>query len=218
VSSYDVNENENIEAVLAGQLNPELVLWGYARGIFPMADPRTGKIDWYCPDPRGIIDLDHFYIPHHLRAVLRRGKFRVTMDLAFRRVMQACAEREETWIDERIITCYCDLHQRGVAHSVESWLGDELAGGLYGVSIGGAFFGESMFHTKTNGSKVALAGLVQQLREQKYLLLDIQFITDHLARFGAETIPRDDYLYRLGRALRKKCDFVRPGQQTIQVK
>jgi leucyl/phenylalanyl-tRNA--protein transferase len=218
VGSRDVKENENIEAVLAGRLNPELILWGYARGIFPMADPRTGKIDWYSPDPRGIIDLNRFYIPHHLRSVIQRGKFRITMDLAFKQVMEGCAGREETWIDARIIDCYCELHQMGFAHSVESWLGDELAGGLYGVAIGGAFFGESMFHTKTNGSKAALAGLVQQLKEQKYQLLDIQFITAHLSRFGAETISRDEYLYRLGRALRKKCEFARPGQQTILVK
>ncbi len=218
MGSHDDKEQEYIEAILAGGLNPELVLWGYARGIFPMADPKTGKIDWYSPDPRGIIDLDEFHVPHPLRSVVHREKFRVTMDLAFDRVMRACAERRETWIDEKILDCYCRLHRMGFAHSVETWLDDELAGGLYGVSIGGAFFGESMFHTKTHGSKVALVGLVQQLREQKYLLLDTQFITPHLARFGAETISREEYLYRLGRALRKKCEFIRPAQQTIRIK
>jgi leucyl/phenylalanyl-tRNA---protein transferase len=215
---HDETDRDYIGDILAGRLDPELVLWGYARGIFPMADPKTGKIDWYSPDPRGIIPLNRFYLPHSLRSILGGGKFRVTMDLAFERVIRACARREETWIDDRIIECYCRLHEMGFAHSVESWQDEELAGGLYGVSIGGAFFGESMFHKKTHGSKAALAGLVRQLRDQGYLLLDTQFITAHLARFGAETISREEYQSRLRRALRKKCEFVRPGQQTIGIK
>lgn len=209
------NEQQYVEAILAGRLDPDLVRWGYAHGIFPMADPDTGKIDWYDPDPRAIFDLNAFHVPHTLRPVLHSGRFRVTLDRAFERVIRACGDRASTWISEPIIRCYTGLHEQGSAHSVEAWLGDELAGGLYGVAIGGAFFGESMFHAKTHGSKVALAGLVRQLRRQGFLLLDIQFVTSHLARFGGELIPRTEYLRRLNRAIRKSCSFARAGQESV---
>ncbi len=217
VTSETLKDKDYVDAILAGRLDPQIILWGYARGIFPMGNPETGDIEWYCPDPRGIISLRAFHVPHNLRAVIRRGKFRVTINNAFERVMRACANREETWITDDIIRCYTELHRRGFAHSIETWLNGELVGGLYGVAIGGAFFGESMFHSRTDASKVALVALVQQLRQQHFLLLDIQFITAHLARFGAETIPRDDYLRRLVRALQKPCDFLRPNQQTIEL-
>jgi leucyl/phenylalanyl-tRNA--protein transferase len=204
-----------IEAVLDGQINPVLVLWGYSRGIFPMGDPDTGRIDWYSPDPRAIIDLDRFHIPRTLRPVLRNGRFRVTLNQAFEQVMRACSERESTWITEPVANCYCELYHKGFGHSVEVWDGVDLTGGLYGVAVGGAFFGESMFHTQTNASKVALAALVQQLREQRFELLDIQFMTPHLARFGAEDIPREEYLDRLSRAISKSRQFVRQKQQTV---
>ena len=204
-----------IEAILDGQINPVLILWGYSRGIFPMGDPDTGRIDWYSPDPRAIIDLNRFHIPHTLRPVLRSGRFRVTLDQSFEQVMRTCAERESTWITEPVVTCYCELFHKGFGHSVEVWNGGTLAGGLYGVALGGAFFGESMFHTQTNASKVSLAALVQQLREQRFELLDIQFMTPHLARFGAEDISREDYLRRLSLAIRHPRQFIRPKQQTI---
>jgi len=218
VAQGTLKDEDYLDAVLSGRLDPQVVLWGYRRGIFPMADPDTGKIDWHSPDPRGIIDLDHFHIPHTLRSILHGGKFRLTIDLAFDRVIQKCGERDSTWISSSIIKCYRRLHTMGYAHSVESWRGEDLAGGLYGVSIGGAFFGESMFHTRTDGSKAALAGLVQQLQEQGFILLDVQFVTAHLARLGAEAISREEYLCRLGQALREKCGFARPNQQTIEIR
>jgi len=212
----DLDENQLIDAIQTGRLNPQVILLGYVSGIFPMGDPHTGRIDWYSPNPRAIIELNKFHIPGTLRPILRSGRFRVTVDQAFEKVIRACSERDSTWITSRIIDCYCSLFKEGFGHSVEVWFGTELAGGLYGVAIGGAFFGESMFHTKTNASKVALAALVRQLTEQKFDLLDIQYLTSHLIRFGATTIPRDQYLHRLGRAISKNRIFVRPGQQTIE--
>lgn len=213
----ELHDNDYIDAVLAGKLDPHLVLWGYSRGIFPMGDPDSDRIDWYAPDPRGIIDLDRFHVPRNLRPLLASAAFRVTVNQAFDRVIRGCANRRQTWITETIIDCYTELHALGHAHSVEVWHGPDLAGGLYGVAIGGAFFGESMFHVRAHASKVALAALVRQMKRQGFLLLDIQFITAHLARFGAVAIPREEYLQRLGRALRKECAFLRPGQQTIEL-
>jgi leucyl/phenylalanyl-tRNA--protein transferase len=209
------NDNQMIQAVLDGQLDTQLILWGYTHGIFPMANPETDKIDWFSPDPRAIIDLDEFHLSRTLRTTLRSGKFRVTLDQSFEKVIRACGDRTSTWINDRIIDCFCELHHMGYGHSVEAWIGTELAGGLYGVAIGGAFFGESMFHFKTDGSKVALAGLVQQLRQQGFELLDIQYLTAHLDRFGACDIPREEYLHRLNLAVRKPCQFVRLGQQIV---
>jgi len=208
-------DEKMIAAILNGEISPELILWGYCRGIFPMGNTETDRIDWYAPDPRAIIDLAKFHLPHTLRPILHKGIFRVTIDHAFHEIIRACSRREETWITEPIINCYCTLHNMGFGHSIEVWNKSELAGGLYGVAIGGAFFGESMFHKQTNASKVALAALVQQMKEQAFELLDIQFITPHLARFGAIDIPRDEYQQRLGRAIVCERNFVRPGQQTI---
>jgi len=210
-----MKDRDYINAIMAGQIDPQIILWGYAKGIFPMGNPDTGEIEWYSPDPRGIIDLDDFHIPHTLRSVLKRGTFRVTINLAFERVIRLCGNRSETWITAPIIQCYTDLHRMGFAHSVAVWAERARAGGLYGVAIGGAFFGESMFHTRTHASKVALVGLVRQLRQQAFSLLDIQFITSHLSGFGAKEISRDDYLDRLGRAVLERREFVRPNQQTI---
>jgi leucyl/phenylalanyl-tRNA--protein transferase len=211
----NTNDNHMIQAVLDGQLDEQLILWGYAHGIFPMGDTQTGRIDWYSPDPRAIIELDQFHISRTLQSTLRSGKFRVTLDQCFETVIRACSERESTWINDQIITCFCNLHRMGYGHSIEAWAGTELAGGLYGVAIGGAFFGESMFHFKTDGSKAALAGLVQQLREQDFSLLDIQYLTTHLVRLGACEIPREEYLQRLNTAVKQSCRFVRTGQQSI---
>jgi len=189
-------------------ISPALLIEGYLHGVFPMGMEDV-EIGWFSPDPRAIIPLDDgFHVPHGLKRVLGRGKFEVRIDQAFETVMRACAGRKETWITEEIVESYCELHRRGFAHSVEAWHEDRLAGGLYGVAIGGAFFGESMFHRETDASKVALHGLVQRLRERGYTLLDTQWITPHLRQFGAVEISRRRYLRRLADAATRECSFV----------
>ncbi len=183
-----------------------LLLEGYARGIFLMA-MRAGELAWFSPDPRAIIPLETFHVPRGLARVLRKCPFEIRIDSCFETVMRSCAERDETWIDERMIASYCELHRLGFAHSVEAWRGDELAGGLYGVSLGGAFFGESMFTRITDASKVALHALVTRLRQRAFTLLDTQWITPHLATFGAVEISRKRYLRMLSLALRSDCAF-----------
>jgi leucyl/phenylalanyl-tRNA--protein transferase len=178
----------------------EALLNAYANGVFPMAD--EGEILWFSPERRGLIPLDsRFRIPHGLRRTLKRGLFEVRWDTAFREVMLACAERKETWIDELILKSYCALHEEGFAHSVECWDADGLQGGLYGVALAGVFFGESMFHRKTDASKVALVALVETLREKNFQLLDTQWMTDHLRQFGGYELPRREYLAQLQAAL-----------------
>jgi leucyl/phenylalanyl-tRNA--protein transferase len=178
------------------------VLEGYASGIFPMARA-DGAIEWWRPDPRGIIPLDEFHVPSSLARVVRSGRFALATDVAFEEVMRACADRPETWISEDIIRCYTELHRMGVAHSVECRGADgTLVGGLYGVALGGAFFGESMFSRAANASKVALVHLVDRMRRGNFVLLDVQFQTDHLERFGAVEIRHDEYMKRLEVALR----------------
>ena len=184
----------------------------YARGVFPMAegrdDPRIYLLD---PDERGVIPLDGLHIPRSLRKTVRRDVYEVRYNTAFRDVVRGCAApapgREETWINDGILSLYFELHNLGFAHSVECWRDGELAGGLYGVALGGAFFGESMFSHRTDASKVALVHLVAQLRRGGYILLDTQFTTEHLERFGAITIPRDIYRMRLGDALMIETGF-----------
>ncbi|GMU21236.1 MAG: leucyl/phenylalanyl-tRNA--protein transferase [Phycisphaerae bacterium] len=182
-------------------LTPELLLSAYIQGIFPM--DVSGTIQWFSPDPRAIIPLEGFVVSRSLRQAWRRGQFEIRVNSAFEAVIRACAQREEeTWISEEIIAGYTRLHELGWAHSVESWREGELAGGLYGVAVGGAFFGESMFHRQTDASKIALVALVERMRERGFVLLDIQFMTEHLARFGAVEIPRREYLRRLEAAIR----------------
>ena len=168
-----------------------------------------GEIGWFSPNPRGIIPLELFRISGRLARVLRQGKFEIAIDGDFEAVMRACADRpgEGTWISEEIVESYVTLHRMGLAHSVETWLGGELAGGLYGVQLGGAFFGESMFHRVTDASKVALAMLVDRLTRHGFELLDVQWVTPHLEQFGAIAVPRREYLARLTRALGKDCEF-----------
>ena len=185
---------------------PDVLLQGYRLGVFPMA-MEDESIEWFSPDPRGILPLDLFHVPHALQRVLRKGAFEIRIDTSFDEVMRACAERPETWINEEIITSYTQLHEMGCAHSVEAWRDGKLAGGLYGVTIGGAFFGESMFHRVTDASKVALCALVDRLRAQKFMLLDTQWQTPHLARFGAIEISRRQYMYLLTRAVALKRSF-----------
>jgi leucyl/phenylalanyl-tRNA---protein transferase len=181
------------------ELTTDLLLRAYSHGYFPMADPAVGDaVHWYAPNPRALLPLDErFHLSKNLRKVLRRRTFRVTSDVAFERVIRACARtgdhKSTSWISEEIVLAYVDLHEHGYAHSVECWSGSRLAGGLYGVALGGAFFGESMFHDETDASKVSLAHLVERLRAGGYTLLDVQFMTDHLARFGAFTVPRRRY-------------------------
>jgi leucyl/phenylalanyl-tRNA--protein transferase len=178
----------------------EALLNAYANGVFPMAE--EGEILWFSPERRGLIPLDsRFRIPHGLRRTLKRGLYEVRWNTAFREVMLACAERKETWIDEVILESYCALHEEGFAHSVECWDADGLQGGLYGVALPGVFFGESMFHRKTDASKVALVALVETLREKNFHLLDTQWMTDHLRQFGGYELPRRKYLAQLQAAL-----------------
>jgi leucyl/phenylalanyl-tRNA--protein transferase len=172
-----------------------------------MADSKNGPIGWYSPDPRGVLELESFHIVRSLRLTIKKKPFEVVLNQRFESVMRECARREETWISEDIIQSYFMLHRLGFAHSVECLEGDRLVGGLYGVAIGGAFFGESMFSQRRDASKIALAYLVQRLKERGYLLLDTQFVTPHLARFGATEIPRDEYLKRLANAIQQKCRF-----------
>ncbi|MFD2255957.1 leucyl/phenylalanyl-tRNA--protein transferase [Luteolibacter algae] len=179
---------------------PDILLGAYAQGAFPMGD--DGEIIWVSPEFRGIIPLDErFHIPHGLKKKLRKSPFEIRINSAFREVMLGCADREETWITEAILESYCALHDRGHAHSVECWDDDGLQGGLYGVSLGKAFFGESMFSRKTDASKVALVFLVDHLRSMDFRLLDTQWITDHLKTFGGLEIKREQYLDLLAEAI-----------------
>jgi leucyl/phenylalanyl-tRNA---protein transferase len=168
-----------------------------------------GEIRWYSPDPRGVLPLDRFHAPRRLLRVARSGRFEVSVDRAFRAVMEGCAaDRDEgTWISGEILASYCDLHDLGFAHSVEVWAGGELAGGLYGVALNGAFFGESMFHRVSDASKVALLALVGRLRDRGFRLLDIQWLTPFLEGCGAVEIARSDYLVRLSEALQVRARF-----------
>ncbi len=191
-------------------LDPETLLSAYAQGAFPMCD-RDGSIRWYTADPRGVIPLnDRFHVAHTLRALIRQRKFDVRVNHDFQRTMQLCAESRDggTWISRQLIRAYDRLHELGFAHSVECYdMQNQLVGGLYGVSLGGAFFGESMFHRATGASKVALVHLVQRLRDRNFLLLDAQASTPHLRSFGCEEIPGDEYLNRLREAIAMKCVF-----------
>ncbi len=197
---------------MSGPLTPEILLQAYAVGLFPMAEARDDPtLYWIDPEVRGIIPLESFHVPRSLRRTLRRGRFAVRADTAFEAVMRGCAEarpgRSETWINDEILALYTTLHAMGRAHSVEAWQGGELAGGLYGVALGGAFFGESMFTRVTDASKVALAHLVAILRAGGFTLLDTQFLTGHLARFGATEISRETYRARLAKALSVQAAF-----------
>jgi leucyl/phenylalanyl-tRNA--protein transferase len=177
----------------------------YRRGLFPMAV--EGELRLFSPDPRGVIPLEEFRIPHGSRKTVSDPAWTVTVDEAFGDVMLGCAERDETWIDETIYLSYANLHRLGHAHSIEVWRDGALVGGLYGVAIGAAFFGESMFSREPGASKVALVRLVERLKEQGYLLLDTQWVTPHLEKFGAREIRRDDYLAQLARAVDLKRSF-----------
>ncbi len=193
-------------------LTPDLLLRAYAYGVFPMGEDRDDpKVFWVDPPQRGIFPLDSFHVPRRLARLVASDRFSVSHDTGFRDVMRACAEpapgRTRTWINDTIIDVYCELFARGFAHSIECRLGGELVGGLYGVSIGAAFFGESMFSRTTDASKVALVHLVARLRTGRFLLLDTQFVTEHLARFGAVEMSRMRYRRLLRAAIGEQADF-----------
>ncbi|KAF5409143.1 MAG: Leucyl/phenylalanyl-tRNA--protein transferase [Candidatus Udaeobacter sp.] len=187
-------------------IDPELLLQGYRLGVFPMA-MEDDSIQWFSPDPRAILPLEDFRVPHALRRLLRKNVFETRIDSAFSKVIEACAKREDTWINLEIIESYTRLHDLGCAHSVEAWKEGRLAGGLYGVAVGGVFFGESMFHHVTDASKIALVALVEHLRAQKFALLDTQWLTPHLQQFGGLEISREHYLRLLRRAVELPREF-----------
>lgn len=196
-------------------ITPELLLSAYMQGIFPMAESAdSDDVFWVDPDERGIFPLEQFHVPKKLAKKIKSEPFEVRINTAFREVMLKCAEptdnidRQNTWINKTILTRYNELHEMGYAHSIECWQDKELVGGLYGVSLNGAFCGESMFHTITDASKIALVYLVARLKVGGYKLLDTQFITDHLSQFGAIEISRKEYRARLKEALLvEDCDF-----------
>lgn len=191
----------------------DLLVSAYTHGWFPMAGD-DGVIRWYSPDPRGIIPLDSFHVSSRLARVVRSGRFQIEIDRAFGDVIRACADASRdpddpgSWISEEIVQSYLALHDERIAHSVETWFDGRLVGGLYGVAIGGAFFGESMFHRATDASKVALVALVDRLRTRGYGLLDTQWVTAHLEQFGAIEVSRARYLRLLEESLRLTCVFV----------
>ena len=189
-------------------IDPEVLLQGYRLGVFPMA-MEDEEIGWFSPDPRALIPMDHqFHITHGLKRALRKNPFHVTTDSDFTGVIQGCATAHgDTWISDEIVDNYCELHRLGFAHSIEIWQNDELAGGLYGVALGGAFFGESMFHRAANASKIALVALVERLRARNFVLLDTQWTTSHLEQFGTFQVRKSDYLKLLRAALSLDCSF-----------
>ncbi len=190
------------------RLTPDLLLMAYASGVFPMSEGRNDpEIFWVDPRQRGIIPLNGLHISRSLGRKIRQEPFRITFDADFAGVVDGCADRPETWINAPIRELYLALHQRGVAHSVELWEGDLLVGGIYGVALAGAFFGESMFSRRTDASKIALAYLIARLRKAGFVLFDTQFMTDHLKTLGGEEIPRAEYRRRLSDALVVKADF-----------
>ena len=190
-------------------LTPEGIELAYRHGIFPMADERSGEVLWFRPDPRAIIELDGLHVSRSLARTMRRGRFEIRVDSDFEGVMRGCADRPEgSWIDDRFIEVYGALHRAGKAHSVEAWRDGRLVGGTYGVALGAAFMAESMFHRETDASKIALAALVQRLRERAFTLLDVQYVTPHLESLGATEITRREYERRLERALSLPRRFV----------
>ena len=198
-------------------LTPDLLLHAYSIGIFPMAEHRDDPdIFWVDPRRRGIIPVDGFHLSRSLARFMRRSDWTTTIDRAFDDVVQGCAARTDTWINDRIARLYGQLHEMGQAHSVEVWDGATLAGGVYGVSLGGAFFGESMFSNRTNGSKTALACLVDRLERGGYTLFDTQFLTEHLQSLGGVEISRDDYRERLADAITRNASFTAPPPATLQ--
>lgn len=193
---------------VGGDLRPETLLLAYADGVFPWFNA-DDPVLWWSPDPRAVIDLDGLHVPRRLARTLRQGTFTVTVNRCFEAVMRACGENrpEGTWVTDEMVTAYTALHRLGAAHSVETWVGGELAGGTYGVAVGGLFAAESMFYRVTDASKAALVALVERLRDRGFEMLDVQMTTPHTERLGAKEIPRREYLRRLRQAVRTKVTF-----------
>ena len=201
---------------MTGTLTPQILLRAYAMGIFPMAETRdSAEVHWVDPRRRGVVPLDRFHISRSLAKTIRSGRFQITTDHDFAAVVRGCADRPETWINAEIFELYRALHAMGHAHSLEVWQGRDLVGGVYGVTLGAAFFGESMFSRRTDASKVALAWLVHRLRAGGFRLFDTQFLTPHLASLGAEEIPRAAYRRQLEQALQATAQFDPAGYQPL---
>ncbi|ANK81500.1 MAG: leucyl/phenylalanyl-tRNA--protein transferase [Rhizobiales bacterium NRL2] len=203
---------------VADRLTPNLLVQAYSRGLFPMAETRDdSQLFWVDPDERGVLPLEGFHVPKRLRKTVRQDRFKVTADVAFDEVIRQCGElnytrgRFDSWINSEIVRAYGELFRLGLAHSVECWSEGRLVGGLYGVAIRAAFFGESMFSIETDASKVALVHLVARLRAGGYRLLDSQFVNDHLKQFGVEAVPRHAFMVRLNEALAAEGDFEAAG-------
>jgi leucyl/phenylalanyl-tRNA---protein transferase len=199
---------------VSDRLSPGLLVQAYSRGLFPMAESRDdSQLFWVDPEERGVLPIEGFHVPKRLRRTVRQDRFRITHDLAFEQVITACSEldhrrgRFDSWINVEIVRAYAELFRLGHAHSIECWQEGKIVGGLYGVSIGAAFFGESMFSAATDASKVALVHLVARLRAGGYILLDSQFVNDHLKQFHIESVPKPEYLKRLQAALPLVADF-----------
>lgn len=193
---------------IGGDLFPDTLLFAYSQGIFPWYDEST-PILWWSPDPRAIMEFSNLHISKRLARTLKQGRFQITFDQDFRAVVKGCSHRPEegTWITPQVINAYHELHRLGFAHSVEAWLNGNLVGGVYGVTLGGLFAGESMFHTETDASKVALAHLVNHLKAKGFELFDLQLLNEHTQSLGATEIPRREYLHRLKNTLDKQVQF-----------
>jgi leucyl/phenylalanyl-tRNA--protein transferase len=189
------------------RLSTDILLVAYSNGFFPMPHPQTQEICWFNPDPRAIIPLDGFHVSRSLKRTLRKQAFRISINEAFESVIDACADREETWINDEIKATYTQLYLSGHAHSLEVWEDTKLVGGVYGVAIGAAFFAESKFHRVRDASKVALYYLVEHLKAKGFQILEVQFLIPHLARLGAIEIPLNQYLENLSHAIKLKATF-----------
>ncbi len=188
------------------KLTTEMLVKAYSLGVFPMPDA-LGFIRWYQPDPRAVLPLDQFHASRSLQRKLKKNVFEISYDRDFPGVMQGCAARKPTWINKEFLRAYGELHALGRAHSVEVWRKGELVGGTYGVQLGGAFFAESKFHTVTDASKIALAKLVERLKDRGFALLEVQYLTEHLAQFGVQEIPHEAYMVKLQAAVKLDCRF-----------
>jgi len=200
-----MNKKENFDP--KELIQPDNMIRLYASGAFPMADEKTGTINWYMPDVRTIIPLDNFNIPRSAKKTIEEENFEIKIDTDFEGVLAGCADRESTWISEELIYAYRRLKKRGFIHTVETWKDEELVGGLYGVTFRGAFFGESMFSKVSQASKAALVALLKHLKEKDFVLLDVQYMTEHLKMFGATEISFEEYTKLLHNAYTKMCEF-----------
>lgn len=205
IEKINVNNKENFNP--KELLKPENMIRLYASGAFPMADAETGNINWYLPDNRAIIPLNNYNIPRSTKKIIDEQKFEIRFDTDFESVLEGCADRESTWISDELKAAYRRLKKRGHIHTVETWKNENLIGGLYGVTFRGAFFGESMFSKVSQASKAALVALLKHLKEKDFILLDVQYITDHLKMFGAIEISFEEYMRLLHKAYTRNCEF-----------